>query len=156
MSGRQPTPLFIREGRGRPSSKLNCGDQDGSELPAVADCRKLNLEPRRICYTRVAGIFLFLLLLARLRFDQLVIDTGYPSSEMISASSALLALLSLKLLDKERKSHIDDFNFDEVLGWACKKYCVTVGNRVFPPILLSLRRFSHGCDFDRQGPAARD
>jgi len=35
---------------------------------------------------------------------------------MIPAASALLALLSLKLLDKERKSHIDDFNFDEALG----------------------------------------
>ena len=35
---------------------------------------------------------------------------------MIPAASALLALLSLKLLDKERKSHIDDFSFDEALG----------------------------------------
>src|SRR6476646_7044539 len=116
MSGRRPAPLFVPEGRGRPSSKLNCGDQDGPELPAVADCRELNLEPGRICYTRVAGIFLFLPLLARLRFDQLVIDAGYPSSQMIPAASALLTLLSLKLLDKERKSHIDDFNFDEALG----------------------------------------
>jgi hypothetical protein len=33
----------------------------------------------------------------------------------------------------------------------CKKYCVNVGNRIFLPILLSLRRFSHGCDFDREG-----
>ena len=39
---------------------------------------------------------------------------------------------------------------------ACKKYCVNVGNRVFPPILFSLRRFSHGCDFDRQGQTARE
>jgi hypothetical protein len=117
MSGRRPAPLFIREGRGRPSSKLNCGDQDGPELPAVADRRELNLEPGRICFTRVAGIFLFLPLLARLRFDRLVTDAGYPGSEMIPAASALLALLSLKLLDKERKSHIDDFNFDDALGF---------------------------------------
>ena len=32
------------------------------------------------------------------------------------APSALLSLLALKLLDKERRSHIDDFNFDEALG----------------------------------------
>jgi hypothetical protein len=35
---------------------------------------------------------------------------------MIPACSALLSLLALKLLDKERHSHIDDFNFDEALG----------------------------------------
>lgn len=35
---------------------------------------------------------------------------------MVPAVSALLALLALKLLDKERRSHIDDFNFDEALG----------------------------------------
>jgi len=35
---------------------------------------------------------------------------------MVPAPAALLALLALKLLDKERLSHIDDFNFDEALG----------------------------------------
>lgn len=35
---------------------------------------------------------------------------------MVSAPNALLSLLALKLLDKERHSHIDDFNFDEALG----------------------------------------
>lgn len=35
---------------------------------------------------------------------------------MVPAVSALLSLLALKLLDKERRSHISDFNFDEALG----------------------------------------
>jgi hypothetical protein len=35
---------------------------------------------------------------------------------MVPAVSALLALLALKLLDKERRSHIDDFNCDAALG----------------------------------------
>ena len=35
---------------------------------------------------------------------------------MVPAPSALLSLLALKLLDKERRSHIDDFNCDEALG----------------------------------------
>lgn len=35
---------------------------------------------------------------------------------MVPAPSALLSLLALKRLDKERRSHIDDFNTDEVLG----------------------------------------
>ena len=40
----------------------------------------------------------------------------YPGSKMIPATNALLSLLALKLLDKERLSHIDDFNCDEALG----------------------------------------
>jgi hypothetical protein len=66
--------------------------------------------------TRVAGVFLFLPLLARLPFDYLVAQAGYPGSPLVPAPSALLSLLALKLLDKERRSHIDDFNFDEALG----------------------------------------
>jgi hypothetical protein len=64
----------------------------------------------------VAGAFLFLPLLAQLGFDRLVHNAGYPGSRMVPAVSALLSLLILKLLDKERHSHIDDFNFDEALG----------------------------------------
>jgi hypothetical protein len=59
---------------------------------------------------------LFLPLLARLRFDHLVGQASYPGSRLVPAPSALLSLLALKLLDKERRSHIDDFNFDEALG----------------------------------------
>jgi hypothetical protein len=66
--------------------------------------------------TRVAGIFLFLPLLAQVRFDRLVAQADYPGSRMVPATSALLSLLALKLLDKERRSHISDFHFDEALG----------------------------------------
>ena len=55
-------------------------------------------------------------LLARLNFQRLVTEAGYPGTAMVPAASALLSLLALKLLDKERRSHIDDFNFDEALG----------------------------------------
>jgi hypothetical protein len=41
---------------------------------------------------------------------------GYAGSRMVPADAALLGLLTLKLLDKERRSHIDDFNCDEALG----------------------------------------
>jgi hypothetical protein len=76
----------------------------------------LSLAPGRCTPTRFAGLFLFLPLLSRVCFDQLTRQAGYPGSEMIPAHSALLSLLALKLLDKERKSHIDDFNFDQALG----------------------------------------
>jgi hypothetical protein len=96
--------------------RKTCEDQGGPELPEIADCRESNLETGRWWRTRVAGIFLFLPLLARLGFQRLVCDANYPGSRMIPPVSALLSLLALKLLDKERRSHIDDFNFDEALG----------------------------------------
>ena len=74
------------------------------------------MEPGRRLITRHAGIFLFLPLLAQLRFDRLVNKADYPSSKMVPAANALISLLTLKLLDKERLSHIDDFNCDEALG----------------------------------------
>src|SRR5512147_61366 len=116
MSGWKPVPLFILNRPGRPGGRKTCEDQGGPELPEAADCRELNLEPGRWWRTRVAGVFLFLPLLARLGFPRLVSDAGYPGSQMIPVASALLSLLVLKLLDKERRSHIDDFNFDEALG----------------------------------------
>jgi len=76
----------------------------------------LSLAPGRQLQTRLAGVFLFLPLLARLRFDRIVEQAGYPGSKMVPAGHALLSLLILKLLDKERRSHIDDFNFDPALG----------------------------------------
>jgi hypothetical protein len=56
-------------------------------------------------------------LLAQLGFQRLVDQAGYPGSRMIPSGNALLSLLCLKLLDKERRSHIDDFNFEPALGW---------------------------------------
>jgi hypothetical protein len=66
--------------------------------------------------TRSAGLFRFLPLLARRRFDDIVRQAGYPGSRMVPALSALLSRLALKLLDKERHRHSDDFNGDEALG----------------------------------------
>lgn len=66
--------------------------------------------------TRAAGVFLFLPLLAELGFDGLVRGADYPGTKMVPADAALLSLLALKLLRKERLSHIDDYNIDAGLG----------------------------------------
>ena len=107
-------PLFRNVDVGRPVASQ---DEHAAE-PAVADRRKLLLssqEPLRV-RTRAAGIFLFLPLLTDLGFDSLVRKAGYPGTKMIPADAALLSLLALKLLRKERRSHIDDYNVDEGLG----------------------------------------
>jgi hypothetical protein len=84
--------------------------------PAVADRGALDLSPGRSLRTRVAGLFLCLPLLVRLHFDELARQADYPGSDMVPAAAALLSLLTLKLLDKERRSHISDFDCDEALG----------------------------------------
>jgi hypothetical protein len=104
---------------GRPTSAaVSTFTSSTPEVAEVADRRELVLssaEPLRL-RTRSAGLFLFLPLLARLGFDRVVSRAGYPGSRMVPADAALLSLLTLKLLDKERRSHIDDFNFEPALG----------------------------------------
>lgn len=112
MPGRSGAPLFTTPPCGRPHSP----GPARPEPPAVADQRELSLRPGRHLRSRTAGLFLFLPLLAQLRLDSLVTQAGSPGSQMVPATSALLSLLALKLLDKERRSHIDDFNCDEALG----------------------------------------
>ena len=84
--------------------------------PATADARLLDLAPDRRLRTRLAGLFLFLPLLARLGLPQLLARAAYPGSDRIPATSALLSLLALKLVDKERRSHSDDLNCAEAAG----------------------------------------
>lgn len=65
----------------------------------------------------MAGIFVFLPLLAKVHVNRLVQKAKWKGSKMIPALSFYLSLLALKLLDKERKSHIADWNFDPGLGF---------------------------------------
>jgi hypothetical protein len=110
---RSAAPLFQERLPGRPA-----GAPPGEDEPEiqVADVQALSLEPGRRLRTRHAGVFLFWPLLAQLRLDRLVDQANYPGTKMIPGPAALLSLLVLKLLDKERLSHIDDFNCDEALG----------------------------------------
>src|SRR6478752_2366602 len=116
MSQRRPSPLFAAPQFGRPSARPVQVPDAEPETPEVADRHQLDLGRGRRVRTRVAGVFLFLPLLTRVRLDRLAEQADYPGSEMIPALSALLSLLALKLLDKERRSHIDDFNCDEAVG----------------------------------------
>jgi hypothetical protein len=106
-------PLFAATPRGRPAGTTTAARP---LPPASADARLLPRDRDLALRTRLAGLFLFLPLLAELGFDRLVRQARYPGSRMIPAPSAILSLLALKLLDKERRSHIDDFNFDEAVG----------------------------------------
>ena len=96
MSRRRSSPLFTAPRLGRPTFPTVPASGAQPEMPEVADRHQLDLAKGRRVRTRVAGVFLFLPLLARARFDQLVEQADYPGSEMIPATSALLSLLALK------------------------------------------------------------
>lgn len=82
------------------------------EAAAVADARELSLSPRSF-RTRVGGLFLFVPLMRDIDLRHVLRKVDLPGSKMIPAEQAVRTLLALKLIGKERKSHVMDLVFDE-------------------------------------------
>ena len=110
------SPLVVQPPLGRPQRQPQALTPAVPETTVVAAARALSLAPGRRLRTRVAGGGLFLPWLARVHCAPLVSPASSPGATMVPATSALLSLLVLQLLDKERRSHIKDFNFDEAVG----------------------------------------
>jgi transposase len=85
------------------------------ELSPVADVRQLDLSSRTL-RTRFGGLFFFLPYLARIPFDQLVEEAGFPGSKMVPAGHAMRSLLALKLFGNARHSHVMSDVLDEGLA----------------------------------------
>jgi hypothetical protein len=85
------------------------------DVAQVADVRRLDLTPRTF-RTALAGVFLFIPLLDGLDLHAVVEAGPLPGSRMIPAEQALRALLALKLLGTERKSHVMDLVFDPAVA----------------------------------------
>lgn len=79
---------------------------------AVADRRAFTLEAGTQFTTPAAGLFLFVPLLVTLDLPALVQQAGLPGTRPIPPLHYLLALLALKLLGKERISHVMDLCHD--------------------------------------------
>jgi hypothetical protein len=82
------------------------------DIAAVADVRTLDFEPRSF-RTRLGGLFVFVPLMRDLRLNEVVRQAKLPGSAMIPAEQAVRTLLALKLVAKERKSHVMDLVADE-------------------------------------------
>lgn len=85
------------------------------DTAAVADVRRVNLAPRSF-RTRLGGLFLFVPLLQPFDLPRVVRHAALPRSRMIPAEQAVRSLLALKLLGKERKSHVMDLVFDDAVA----------------------------------------
>lgn len=82
------------------------------EAAAIADVRSLNLEPRTF-RTRLGGLFVFVPLMRELRLPEVIRQAKLPGTAMIPAEQAVRTLLALKLVGKERKSHVMDLVADD-------------------------------------------
>lgn len=82
------------------------------EAAAIANINELDLSPRSF-RTRVGGLFFFVPLMAKLDLSRILSKVDLPCSGMIPAEQAVRTLLAMKLIGKERKSHVMDLVFDE-------------------------------------------
>jgi DNA-directed RNA polymerase specialized sigma24 family protein len=81
-----------------------------------ADRRLLNLSPGQTFDTQAAGLFLFLPDLVDLGIPRLVQHAGFPGTKAIPAVQSVLSIVALKLLGRERYSHVMDCCHDLGLG----------------------------------------
>ena len=79
---------------------------------AVADVRALNLQPRSF-RTHLGGLFLFVPIMKEIRLADVLAQADLPGTKMIPAAQALRTMLALKLVGKERKSHVMDLVEDQ-------------------------------------------
>jgi hypothetical protein len=82
------------------------------EAAAMADVRALSAEPRSF-RTRLGGLWLFVPLMRDIRLAEVLSKADLPGSTPIPAEQAIRTLLALKLIGKERKSHVMDLVCDE-------------------------------------------
>jgi len=82
------------------------------EAAAIANINELDLSPRSF-RTRVGGLFFFVPLMEKISLRRVLKKVDLPGSDMIPAEQAVRTLLALKLIGKERKSHVMDLVFDE-------------------------------------------
>lgn len=87
----------------------------GPQKAPVANAGELDLSPRHFS-TKFGGLFLFLPMLAKLPFAQIIAGAGFPGTKMIPADHAVRSILALKLFGNARHTHVMSEVFDEGLG----------------------------------------
>ncbi len=70
----------------------------------------------RFVRTSYGGIFLFIPFILEMKLDSLFSKTGFYGSQQIPRINYLMSFMALKLIGKERLSHVGDLNFDYGLG----------------------------------------
>ena len=88
--------------------------QRGKEQPEVASVKEFGIHPS--VTTSYGGVFLFIPLILDLKLHSIFRHTGFYGSKQIPRLNYLMSFMTLKLIGKERLSHVSDLNFDYGLG----------------------------------------
>jgi hypothetical protein len=84
--------------------------------PPKAESLDLPLEPPREFTTRYGGVFFFVPIIKELNLHEVIHKANYPQTSQLTSLNYILSLIFLKLIDKERLSHIDDLSLDAGAG----------------------------------------
>lgn len=87
-------------------------EQPGPDKAEYADIRQLSLTPH-VIGTRFGGVFLLMRILADMKIHQIPKALNWYGSKMIPVENAFLSCLMLKLIGRQRKSHVMDLVFDK-------------------------------------------
>jgi transposase len=87
-------------------------EQPRPDKAEYADIRQLSFTPR-VIETRFGGVFFLMRMLADMKIHQIPKSLNWYGSKMIPVENAFLSSLMLKLIGRERKSHVMDLVFDE-------------------------------------------
>lgn len=81
------------------------------EMASVKD-----FSAHRFVKTAYGGVFLFIPMIIDMQLDKIFNQVGFYGSKQIPRLNYLMSFLALKLIGKERLSHVNDLNFDYGLG----------------------------------------
>ena len=88
--------------------------QRAKETAEIANVK--DFATNRFVRTSYGGIFLFIPLILEMKLDSIFSETGFYGSQQIPRINYLMSFMALKLIGKERLSHVADLNFDYGLG----------------------------------------
>ena len=88
----------------------------GAKVPQEARILEPNTLEGRTAQCSIGGIFLFAPFIELLGLPQVVSQARLPGSKQIPPLQYFLSFLALKLIGKERLSHVDDLSFDQGMG----------------------------------------
>jgi hypothetical protein len=84
--------------------------------PPKAEPLDLPLQSPREFTTRCGGVFLFLPIIKELNLHKAIQEANYPETNQLTSLNYIFSLIFLKLIDKERLSHINDLCLDAGAG----------------------------------------
>jgi transposase len=85
--------------------------KDPAEMASVKD-----FAAHRFVKTAYGGVFLFIPMIMDMQLDKIFNQVGFYGSKQIPRLNYLMSFLALKLIGKERLSHVNDLNFDYGIG----------------------------------------